>query len=113
MASDYFLSRWSFYVRARDGFQCQLCHRKIGDYCPRLKRKLKRSDFDAHHTKPKSLFPKLALSLKNGVCVCSEDHQPLIHSEEHNWREFNHNFTRHNKRVAVKSFNEKYQGRLT
>ena len=62
-ASPTSLSNWSKKVRARDNYTCICC----GKY--------DKEHMEAHHIKPKSLFPDLALDEDNGVCICQSCHK--------------------------------------
>ena len=57
------LSNWSKKIRARDNYTCICC----GKY--------DKAHMEAHHIKPKSLFPDLALDEDNGVCICQSCHK--------------------------------------
>lgn len=50
--------RWSKEVKIRDGWACEDC----GELDKQL--------LEAHHIKPKHLFPQLMYQLDNGKCVC-------------------------------------------
>lgn len=56
------LNAWSKKVRERDMFTCSVCG-KTGKH------------MEAHHIKPKSLYPDDALDELNGVCICQKCHQ--------------------------------------
>lgn len=56
--------QWSLSVRKRDEHQCQHCG--------------SRKMLHAHHIKPRSLYPELALEITNGITLCS-----LCHAQEH------------------------------
>ena len=58
---------WAYSVKYRDNFTCQDCgyHGKGN----------KDRFLQAHHIKPKSLFPKLKYDLKNGITLCHWCHK--------------------------------------
>lgn len=51
---------WARAVKERDGSACTVCGST--------------RDLHAHHVKPKSLFPSLALDVSNGVTLCVDCH---------------------------------------
>lgn len=59
------LSDWAYHVKYRDNFTCQDCGSK-----PKHKRFVQ-----AHHIKPKSLFPKLKFDVRNGITLCHWCHK--------------------------------------
>lgn len=38
------------------------------------------TQLQAHHIRPKSIFPELALHLDNGVMLCTGHHQGIVHN---------------------------------
>jgi len=73
----------------------------------------------AHHIRPRSLYPKLRFLLKNGVMICSGHHQGIVHnhnaavdvrdkSYQSGWRQFLSTFVRWNRLVDNDEFNDLY-----
>lgn len=111
-ATDTELSRWSKLVRLRDGGKCIVCGGKFDIW--RL---------HAHHIRPKSLYPYLALRLSNGVAVCAGCHMGPVHrqntyidimvdSNECGWRMFSPMFYRYVNLSEQRKFNSKNQSRI-
>jgi len=100
--NDYFLSKWSRYVRIRDNYTCVMCART--DISRRL--------LDAHHTKLKSVYPQYGLHLNNGVTLCEYCHMKVVHASRTNHKKFAYLFKRWNNRKAIKLFNQQYQYKL-
>lgn len=70
-ATVYELAQWARDVKDADGWACVLCGQKPdGSYWNRA---------EAHHIKPKSLFPGLALDLTNGITLCHRCHSLAPH----------------------------------
>jgi len=90
------LRRWSTLVRVRDKFVCYLCESKG-----------KRWEMESHHIYPKSVYPDKAYDLANGVCLCNNCHQRLIHHTRKSWRKFTCFFRRHVDKKAMVEFNRK------
>ena len=60
--------QWTRAVRQRDGDACRVC----GETIP----------LHAHHIRPRSTYPELALELNNGVTLCGNCHARLTGREE-------------------------------
>src|SRR5947209_1304978 len=60
--TSYELQKWSKAVKERDGYRCA------------VRRCRSVEDLHAHHILKKSLYPELALELKNGVTLCGTCH---------------------------------------
>lgn len=82
------------------------------------------SSLQAHHIKPKSLYPELALHLHNGVMVCTRHHQGEIHNFNPGldvrdnrlcagWRQYVDMFQRWNALKQNADFNEIHQTELS
>lgn len=70
-ATKYELTQWARDVKDADGWTCVLCGQKAdGSYWNRA---------EAHHIKPKSLFPELALDITNGITLCRRCHNVAPH----------------------------------
>ena len=70
-ASHYELSQWARDVKEADNWTCVLCGQKQdGSYWHRA---------EAHHIKPKSMFPDLALEITNGITLCRRCHNLAPH----------------------------------
>jgi len=78
------------------------------------------ASMQAHHIKPKSLFPELALDLDNGVMLCTAHHLGIVHNNNSfqdimsndiyaGWTNFVSMFKRWNDLSINKKFNEKNQ----
>lgn len=52
---------WAKAVYLFWGFRCACCG--------------SRNDLEAHHIKPKSLYPHLAYNVRNGICLCRRCHR--------------------------------------
>lgn len=128
-ATDYELLKWRRLLMVRDSrtinpsapeaFQirlgtCALCGDSVFYRLSRLQ---------AHHIRPKSIFPDLALSLDNGVMVCAGHHQGIVHSHNADldvtenaagggWRVYVPLFDRHVSLARQRRFNEENQPRL-
>jgi ssDNA-binding Zn-finger/Zn-ribbon topoisomerase 1 len=100
--SSYRLRKWSIAIRARDGFKCYICGKR-----PKL-----RSEADAHHIYTKSNYPNRAYDLDNGITVCEDHHQPLVHISENSYKRWIPMFRRYINLVAAKRFNKKYQKKI-
>lgn len=61
------LRKWRFGVLERDGYKCVECGST--------------EDIEAHHVKPKALFPELAYDVSNGITLCR-----ACHDKRHPWR---------------------------
>jgi len=92
--NEYHLRRWSLLVRMRDDFTCHVCGKKS------------KTNSQAHHIYPKSIYPHKALKLNNGATVCEEHHQPLVHIKVTSWRKWTDFFKRPLMRKANREFNE-------
>lgn len=74
----------------------------------------------AHHVRPKSLYPNLAYSLANGVSLCLGCHMQIVHAGNSfvdietvaNWRFFVPAFDRHVRLAVNQRFNEANQERI-
>ena len=71
------LRKWSYQVRSRDGWRCQMCQR---EHKPTPERRC-----EAHHIHPKGLWPEMALQLTNGICLCWRCHRRIVHATRENW----------------------------
>ena len=60
--------QWKREVKQRDGYACRAC----GETIP----------LHAHHIKPRSKYPELALELDNGITLCGNCHARLTGREE-------------------------------
>ena len=96
-------------MRLRDGGKCVVCGGTFNIW--RLQ---------AHHIKPKALYPFLEHRLDNGVTVCTGCHMGSVHrgntfvdcsdDESHRgWRMFQPMFERWNDLAGQRSFNIRYQ----
>ena len=61
---DYRFRKWSFAVKERDGFACQVCFTK-------------NSRFNSHHLNGYSSYPDERYDVDNGVCLCIVCHKEL------------------------------------
>lgn len=72
------LRKWRVQVLKRDEHECQMC-----GATERL---------EAHHIKPKSLYPEHALQVTNGVALCFVCHRYCVHGgnsfDLSNWSKF-------------------------
>jgi 5-methylcytosine-specific restriction endonuclease McrA len=77
----------------------------------------------AHHIRPKSLFPGIALRLDNGVMLCAGHHQGLVHNHnagldvfskdfDSGWATWVVHFNRWNDLAVNEKFNAANQHRL-
>ena len=57
------LGKWSKRIRERDGNICSVCGKEDKQH------------MEAHHIKPKSVYPDEALDDLNGICICQKCHQ--------------------------------------
>jgi hypothetical protein len=79
------------------------------------------SKLQAHHIRPKSLYPEKAYLLDNGICLCILCHMHLVHGGNsfidvvtvHQWRFFVPSFDRYVELSKNRRYNEKWQVRLT
>lgn len=97
------LRKWAKACRLRDGNTCQMCGRVGGP-------------IQVHHVYPKSLYPKKAYELRNGVSLCFTCHKGVVHSGDTfrlgNWRFFVAAFRQMMKLKKNREFNERYQKRI-
>jgi len=72
------LRKWRVQVLKRDDHECQMC-----GATERL---------EAHHIRPKALYPDLALQVTNGVALCFVCHRYCVHGgnsfDLSNWSKF-------------------------
>ena len=92
------LTRWSRLVRKRDSYCCYLC-----EECDRDR------VMQAHHIKPKHIYPELAYDLYNGITLCRRCHMEIIHTTDSAHKKMYALFKRYNKRVKIKLYNETNQ----
>jgi hypothetical protein len=92
------LDRWSHLVRLRDASTCQVCLNKT-----------KTGELEAHHVRPKALYPDEAYDLDNGISICRKCHMPIVHSTDDNWKRFVYMFRNVMRRKATVAFNESNQ----
>lgn len=76
------LRRWARFVRRRDKLTCQMCA------CKKPARRMQ-----VHHIWPKSLYPAKAYDLDNGIVLCGNCHNGIVHAEnafadQRNWEHF-------------------------
>ena len=125
-ATDYYLTKWRRLLLLRDSRPilpvpgsstmgvCALCG---DDVFYRL------AQLQAHHIRPKSLYPALALRLDNGVMLCAGHHQGIVHNHNADldvtvnnyhagWRSYLAHFHRWNNLAMNQTFNEAKQDRL-
>jgi 5-methylcytosine-specific restriction endonuclease McrA len=100
--SEYYLAKWSRYIRIRDNFICQMCLEKATS-----KRKIQ-----AHHLDRKYDCPEKALDLNNGVSLCETCHLRIVHSTHKNHKQFRVIFKRVVSWKRNEEFERKYQDRL-
>lgn len=62
---------WKISVFERDNFTCQMC--KITK---------EKATLDAHHIKPKRLYPELVYEVGNGITLCRECHKSIGKDEQ-------------------------------
>lgn len=62
---------WRESVFLRDSFTCQMCGKK--------------GDLEAHHIRPKSIYPELTLEKTNGITLCKVCHQDIVTRREANF----------------------------
>lgn len=60
--------KWRKKIFKRDRFTCQLCGTQG-------------KTLNAHHIKPKALYPELALDKNNGITLCEECHEIVTGNE--------------------------------
>jgi len=60
------LDIWAADVKNKAGYRCEICG--------------KTEDLHSHHIEPKSIAPKLAYDIENGMCLCRECHYGKGHS---------------------------------
>jgi len=61
---------------------------------------------------PKAVYPENAYCLDNGVCVCADCHQPIVHSTRESWRKFTGFFKRYARYARNRKFNAANQLRV-
>lgn len=98
--SSYWLRRWSLLVRLRDNFTCYVCGRTC------------RKSAEAHHVYPKASHPERAYDLENGVTVCQDHHQAVVHAQDNSWRKWTTFFKRYVSYKRNRSFNETNQHKV-
>ena len=91
------LTRWSRLVRRRD-HHCYLCEESESHRV-----------MQAHHIKPKHLYPELAYDLNNGIQLCRRCHMEIIHTTNTSHKKMYVLFKRYIKRKKIKLFNETNQ----
>ena len=89
--------------RLRDKNTCAMCGRVGGT-------------IEAHHVKPKSLFPELAYMLNNLISLCMICHRGIVHAgnsfDLNNWQNFVPMFRRFMNLAYRRDWNDKYQNRI-
>ena len=98
--SAYHLRRWSLLIRLRDGFTCYVC----GKEC--------KKSVQAHHIYPKAIYPEKAFDLYNGITVCGDHHQAVVHAQWTSWRKWTCMFKRWVRRKVNKEFNSEHQHKV-
>ena len=106
--TDYQLSKWSRFVRLRDGNICQLCEEDRNKVTATVQSRVMHS----HHIKPKSEYPELALDMKNGITLCNRCHHEIIHTTDDSWMKFEQMFKKHSEKEELEEFNKNAQDRL-
>ena len=61
--------QWREYVFSRDGHRCQMCGQRG-------------AQLEAHHLKPKRIFPELVLDKDNGITLCFNCHRVIVSNQE-------------------------------
>lgn len=125
-ATDYYLTKWRRLLLLRDSRPilpapgsptmgiCAICGDNVFYRLFQLQ---------AHHIRPKSLYPFLALRLDNGVMLCAGHHQGVVHNHNADldvtlndfhsgWRNFLPHFRRWNELSLNRDFNEANQDKL-
>ena len=99
--SKYRLYKWAHLIRERDDRTCFLCGNAFGI-----------REVQAHHIYPKSIYPEMAYFLENGVLLCTEHHQHVVHSHPDQWERFTQLFWRYSHRAANTRYNNIQQRRV-
>lgn len=63
-------NEWRERIFARDKFTCQMCGQRA-------------NNLEAHHIRPKYLYPELTLDENNGITLCKICHQDRVTKHEH------------------------------
>lgn len=119
--NEYRLTKWRRLLLVRDCVtiqtrngpirmaHCQMCNNTFPVY-----------RMQAHHIRPKSLYPHLAYELRNGIMLNLSCHMELVHGgnsfedmkEHHRWRFFQPAFDRYVDLAINRRFNESNQHRV-
>lgn len=92
---------WSYVIRCRDGWACQMCLRP---HAPTLERRC-----EAHHIWPKALYPAKAYNLRNGITLCWRCHRQVVHRgpiESRSWRKFVPLWSGYMRRREIQSYHD-------
>lgn len=89
-------------------------------YCVMCQTISESSRLQAHHIRPRSIYPQLACQLENGIMLCLSCHQGTVHRGNsfkdmeswHHWRWFVPAFDRYVGLAQQRRFNRKNQGRI-
>ena len=90
-------------------------------FCPLCGNDFSPWALQAHHIRPKSLYPELAYELRNGIMLCLSCHMGLIHRNSsfndmvkkvYHWKFFVPSFDRYVNAARQRRFNEANQHRV-
>jgi len=120
--NEYRLTRWRRLLllrEVRDVVAADGSVRRMS-FCPMCSTTFPTYRLQAHHIRPKSVYPDRAYELANGICLCLRCHMGIVHggnsfrdlSDVQQWRFFVPAFDRYVELAAVRRFNESNQYRL-
>jgi len=111
--SKYRLRKWSIHVRRRDQQILSPRARSVGRFpCWICGGWFASNMVNAHHIKPKSLFPEIAFDLNNGITICLGCHMLVCHGTKHRWKRSTFSMCNYTKKGVAKRYNEEYQWRI-
>ena len=125
--SEYRLTKWRRLLMVRDAIVIDTIETSAGvlkpvrsSWCPMCNTAYPGWRLQAHHIRPKSLYPDLALNLDNGIMLCLGCHMAITHSgnsfkdveEIGQWKFFRPAFDRYVNLSSQRHFNEENQDRI-
>lgn len=125
--SSYKLTKWRRYLLLRDVIVIAEIQTHDGkpkllrsSWCPMCNTAHQSWRMQAHHIRPKSEYPELALELSNGIMLCLRCHMALTHTgnsfkdmkEIGHWKFFRPAFDRYVNLATQRRYNEENQHKI-